>query len=151
MFSLTLFLPSWPSAAEQHFCSPIYQANTVPRPAPPRWGQSLPRRFPPPWWATSAPRCPCKPAPTQATPHNHTLTSVVIKPHSQLSQRPILYPGRAINSPGQPTQPAILGVSPAHQCVCSSRDSALKERCTRPTPVIPVSGGCRVRGKTYGT
>lgn len=58
-------------------------------------------------------RCPCKPAPIRGTPHNRTLTRVMIKPHSRLSQRPVSYPGRAINSPGQATQPASQGISPA--------------------------------------
>ena len=55
-------------------------------------------------------------------------------PASQLPTRVVIKPVGPETSPGQPTQPASRGVS-------SSRDSALKGRCTRPMPVIAVSGG----------
>ena len=114
----TVFLhPLLPSLG-QHFCSSISRGE------PPLPGGHL-----------------SSPAPLQAS--SHSGNSAQLPSHKSRDRasgpRDQSYPsGRARNSPGQPTQPASRG---------SSRDSALKGRCTRPTPVIAVSGGAG-KGKT---
>ena len=115
----TVFLhPLLPSLG-QHFCSSISRGE------PPLPGGHL-----------------SSPGPLQAS--SHSGNSAQLPSHKSRDRasgpRDHSYPsGRARNSPGQPTQPASRG---------SSRDSALKGRCTRPTPVILVSGGVGT-GKTY--
>lgn len=83
-----------------------------------------------------------------AQPHSH-------KSHDQASQPAVPETSFIPRTCHKQSWPSHTTSQPGHQpcphCVCSSRDSALKGRCTRPTPVIPVSGGCRVRRKTYGT
>lgn len=133
MFSLTLFYLVGPALLSSISAAPSTRLTLCPRPPPLHFalGSVSPKEIPSLVGHPQRPGAPANQLPpgNSAQPHSHKRRD---QAYSQLSQRPpiprLCHKQSWANPRNQPYWASAL----AHQCVCSSRDSALKERCTRP-------------------